>query len=1081
MGEMAGSAPLNDDLLAHREWLTRLAAALVGDAGAEDVVQDTYEVALAKPPAKPGPLRPWLGGVARNLARMATRGRRRRERREQALPEAAEPPSPEEVVARAELYQRIGALVLELPEPLRSTVLLRYVEGMSAADIARSQGIPGGTVRARLKDALDRIRATLDTERRERGAWVRLLVPLPAALAGGLLVKTKIVIVIVLIAVVVAGTRLAGLWGGGSSSEAPQPAAAARSPAATTPVAIAPASSSAASPREQPVIHDDDPRGTLRLEGQVIDERDAPVAGATVAIDSNPPLIVETEADGAFVFEGLIRRDYRLEATADERYAGPARLRLGDKPEPVTLRLRKGGTLEVAVTERATGAPVAGAEVELRSALTWKATTDSQGIARVRGVGAGWAPLAVRAPGFAPNAVMVSTSGAPESAERVAVVLARGAAISGRVIDEAGKPIAGARVVATNASEPLPVVDPRRDGVVTGTDGAFAIAALSAGTWRLTATAGERAPVTSVPLSVDGEHARRGVELVMTEGAVVRGTVLDATGAPVAGAEIRVVARGFVDWRPRRQAFSGTDGTFAITGLARRAVEVVAWHDSGASAIAPVDLAATPKAQLTLALDVKGAISGTVVDRAGQPLGDAQVIAEPDWSGGMADRVAWSVRGVQQAVTDQGGAFRFAGLPDGAYRLRAARPGASEAALDLASSVTAKPGDSAVKIVVAADGRITGKLQLPDATAPLAFSVALGSSRPVAFSSKDGAFALPAAAGSYPVTFSGFGFVTIAKPATVTEGKDTDLGTITVNPGRSISGRVVDETGVPVAKATVAAGSLLTGGGAELYIKDESIGAKDTETDADGRFVLDGFPPSTLTVVAGKANAGRSASIQLPAGPDSATLELRLGRTTKLTGKVTRAGAPVADTVVIANPIGAVASNFFVTTGPDGAFTLDALAPGAYIVYPMLGEGGRGPKDMYTRRVDLALGASANVAIDATPGPVSLAVTVKTDKGGAVPGAQLIVFGAAVNPQTVAELRDGTNFPFSDRVIPIYLRGVAGGSATIEGMTAGPHTLCALLGDPRDPASLQFRCSPATLGGGSRQTATVVVPHAWVE
>ena len=34
---------------------------------------------------------------------------------------------------------------------------------------------------------------------------------------------------------------------------------------------------------------------------------------------------------------------------------------------------------------------------------------------------------------------------------------------------------------------------------------------------------------------------------------------------------------------------------------------------------------------------------------------------------------------------------------------------------------------------------------------------------------------------------------------------------------------MLDEHGAPVAKATVAAGALLTGGGAELYIKDESI------------------------------------------------------------------------------------------------------------------------------------------------------------------------------------------------------------------------------------------------------------------
>ena len=48
---MADSAPTAEDLLAHTEWLTRVARALVGDAAAGDVVQDTLTM---KPTARPG-------------------------------------------------------------------------------------------------------------------------------------------------------------------------------------------------------------------------------------------------------------------------------------------------------------------------------------------------------------------------------------------------------------------------------------------------------------------------------------------------------------------------------------------------------------------------------------------------------------------------------------------------------------------------------------------------------------------------------------------------------------------------------------------------------------------------------------------------------------------------------------------------------------------------------------------------------------------------------------------------------------------------------------------------------------------
>lgn len=1086
---MADSAPTAEELLAHTDWLTRLARALVGDAAADDVVQDTYEAALAKPSNREGPLRPWLGGVARNVARMTARGRMRRERREQAVPVHEDVPSPEQLLARAQIQQQVNRLVLELHEPLRSTLLLRFFEGLSASEIARAQGIPAATVRSRLKDALDRIRAALDAEHgNDRRAWAGLLAPVPAAVphgtaasAGGLIMSTQVKAVIAVLAAVliIVGTRVAGLWGGGAT-EQPAPAAKTTLPS-NAPVKPAEPTAPAASARELPTIHDDDPKGTLRLEGQVVDEHDAPVAHAMVAIDANPPMVVETESDGGFVFDGLIRRDYRIEATAGDRYAGPARLRLSDKPESVTLRMRKGGSVEVTVTERAGGAPVKGADVQLRSTLTWRATTNADGVAKLTGLGAGMSPLVVRAKGYAQAAMMLRTWGNPDTVERAALSLARGAALAGRVVDDKGKPIANARVVATNASEVLTVADPPRDGVATGADGSFSFPTLSAGTWRVTASAGDYAPTTTAPIAVDGEHARSGIDLHLLAGAVVRGTVKDPTGAPVPAADVSVVVHGYLPWRTRRQAFTDANGMFSIGGLAPRAVDVVAWHDSGASAIVPVDLAAKREQDVLLTLDVSGVITGTVVDKSGQPLGDAQVIAEPDWTGGTGDRAAWGVRGVQETVTDQGGGFRFAGLPDGAYTVRAARPGAAEAVLWLSSGVVTKPNAAPIKIVVPADGRAIGTVQLADGKPATVFTVALGNTNPLPFVAKDGAFAVPAAAGTYALTVAGPGFVTTGKDVTIVEGKDTDVGTLAVNAGRSISGRVLDEHGTPVAKATVAAGALLSGGGAELYIKSESIAAKDTETDAQGRFVLAGFPPASLTVVAGKANVGRSASVQLPAGPDSVTLDLVLGATSGLTGKVTRNGQPLGDTMIIANPIGAMWSNFFVTTGPDGTFALDALAPGAYVVYPMLSRGGNGPGSLYMRRAEVVLGKKTKIEIDATPGPVTLAVSVKTEKGAALPMGRVGAIQLSINPQTAEELRDGTHMPIGDQIIPMHGGGIREGAASIEGLRPGTHTLCAMLGDPRVASSVKLECTQVKLSATTKQTASLVVPAAWLE
>ena len=83
-----------------------------------------------------------------------------------------------ELTARAETQQCVGRAVLALEESLRETVLLRYFEGLSAAEIARRTGTPAGTVRWRLKRGLEELRHTLDEEHGDRRAWCLLLLPL---------------------------------------------------------------------------------------------------------------------------------------------------------------------------------------------------------------------------------------------------------------------------------------------------------------------------------------------------------------------------------------------------------------------------------------------------------------------------------------------------------------------------------------------------------------------------------------------------------------------------------------------------------------------------------------------------------------------------------------------------------------------------------------------------------------------------------------------------------------------------------------------------------------------------------------
>ena len=83
--------PSPDALVAHAGFIRAVARKLLlDDHEVDDVVQQTLLAAIEKPPARPGPLKPWLATVARNLARMRRRTEGRIDRREQA---AARPES----------------------------------------------------------------------------------------------------------------------------------------------------------------------------------------------------------------------------------------------------------------------------------------------------------------------------------------------------------------------------------------------------------------------------------------------------------------------------------------------------------------------------------------------------------------------------------------------------------------------------------------------------------------------------------------------------------------------------------------------------------------------------------------------------------------------------------------------------------------------------------------------------------------------------------------------------------------------------------------------------------------------------
>jgi RNA polymerase sigma-70 factor (ECF subfamily) len=188
-----------EHLLKHGPFLRALARQLVGDAArADDVVQEAWLAALEHAPARA--LRPWLVGVVRNLARRVRREEARRTRREKAVAKRDVDRPTADVVAGEAARRDVVEAVLQLREPYRTAILLRYYDDLSAREIATRLGVNASTVRSRVSRGLEELRGLLDRRHRgDRREWCLAVLPLAlqptriksALLTGGLVMESK--------------------------------------------------------------------------------------------------------------------------------------------------------------------------------------------------------------------------------------------------------------------------------------------------------------------------------------------------------------------------------------------------------------------------------------------------------------------------------------------------------------------------------------------------------------------------------------------------------------------------------------------------------------------------------------------------------------------------------------------------------------------------------------------------------------------------------------------------------------------------------------------------------------------------
>ncbi|MSR63973.1 MAG: sigma-70 family RNA polymerase sigma factor [Planctomycetes bacterium] len=127
-----------ESLLEHGPRLRALARQLVGEARADDLVQETWVRAVERGPTGATPWR-WLGRVVRNLASDERRLDAARSERERAV---ARNESEGDEGERFALHKELVAAIERLDAPYRQAILLRYFDALPPRRIAARLGVP---------------------------------------------------------------------------------------------------------------------------------------------------------------------------------------------------------------------------------------------------------------------------------------------------------------------------------------------------------------------------------------------------------------------------------------------------------------------------------------------------------------------------------------------------------------------------------------------------------------------------------------------------------------------------------------------------------------------------------------------------------------------------------------------------------------------------------------------------------------------------------------------------------------------------------------------------------------------------